>query len=200
MNLGEVCFPDPNHGVRCRDDVDCKAGDYCDAQGACRVDDRAGCDICGACTSNEECGERGLCYGLCNAEVGQCTRVCQDDGDCPGDSTCKEVDTGWRSFKFCTAPSAPGDEICTPEYQCEVACREDVPCGSGEVCERGSCVPAPEDEGNSSTDDDADNGEEGSEVGMVAGCQSTPSGDSMLFGLMALLLCVRLRRRQRQRA
>ena len=194
-NLGEVCFPDPNHGVRCRDDVDCKAGDYCDAQGACRVDDRAGCDICGACTSNEECGERGLCYGLRNADVGQCTRVCQDDDDCPGDSTCKEVDTGWRSYKFCTAPTAPGDEICAPEYQCEVACRDDVPCGSGEVCERGACVPAPEDEASSSDSDDADSGGDQSEVGTVVGCQSTPAGDSMLFGLLAFL-CFRLRRRQ----
>ena len=188
-NLGEVCFPEPNHGVRCRGDVDCKVGDYCD-DGACRVDDRDGCAICGACTSNEECGERGLCYGLRNADVGQCTRVCQDDGDCPGDSTCKEVNTGWRSFKFCTAPTAPGDEICTSEYQCNVACRADVPCDGGEVCERGTCVPAPATETDSSDDNEGGND---ADAGMIASCQSTRSSGGFWVGMLALL-CIRLRR------
>lgn len=196
-NLGEVCFPDPNFGVRCRDDVDCKLGDYCDASGACRVDDRDGCSICAACTSNDECGERGICYGLRNADIGQCTRVCQDDEDCPGDATCKEVNAGFSTFKLCTAPSAPGDEICTTEYQCEVPCRNDVPCGADEVCESGACVPAPAGNDAPAADNDAD---DATDVGMLAGCQGVAAPDALVFGWLAtIFLGLGLRRRHGSR-
>lgn len=186
-NLGTACFPDEGYGVVCATDDDCAAGDYCGPDGSCRVDDRGGCAVCEACTSDEECGPRGICYGLRNADVGQCTRVCQSDDDCPGDSRCGEVEARFGTLNVCTAPGAAAGEVCDSSFQCEVACRDDVPCPDGKACEDGACVAV--DEPAPPGGNDPKGVQEGG-----CGCRET-SPESLLpfLGLLGLLL-VRRRR------
>jgi MYXO-CTERM domain-containing protein len=144
--FGPMCFPDAGFGVECQIDDDCKLGDYCSAEGACRVDDRNGCSTCNVCETREDCGPNARCFIPEDQDSGSCTRRCDDDADCSGDSVCAPVDTRFGPVPMCSDPNASDDPsvLCTESYVCEVECREDVPCGSNELCEQGECVPTPE--------------------------------------------------------
>ncbi len=144
--FGPMCFPDTGYGIDCQIDDDCKLGDYCTAEGVCRVDDRSGCTTCEICETREDCGPNARCFIPDNQDSGQCTRRCNDDADCAGDSLCRPVDTRFGPVPMCVDPSAAEDPsvLCTEDYVCEVACREDVPCANNELCDQGECVPAPE--------------------------------------------------------
>jgi subtilisin family serine protease len=139
-----MCFPNEGYGVFCTTDLDCTEGDYCASNNACRLDDREDCPICRPCTSNDDCGTRGICFGVPDEGEGVCTRACVTDNDCAGDGVCRLVDVGFGSAALCTAPGELAeDTICRDDFVCEVACRDDVPCPHGEVCEDSVCVPAP---------------------------------------------------------
>lgn len=146
QGFGPMCFPNAGFGVECAIDDDCKLGDYCTAEGSCRVDDRDGCLTCRQCQTRADCGENARCFLPEGEEYGACTSRCNNDADCGGTSVCGPVETRWGTVNMCVSPSGdrPLDEICTQDFVCEVACRDDVPCPSGERCESGACEALPE--------------------------------------------------------
>ena len=188
-----ICVPNPGHGDVCAADRDCQFGDYCAPSGVCRVDDRAGCDVCEACEDSSSCGGRGACVGTNNGtEIGVCAWGCGDGDACPGNSVCQRVPRGGGFIDLCLAPGTPAagataQDICV-SYSCEVACRDDVPCPDGQVCDDGACVPAAPDAGP--TDLDGFN-VGGGGTSSCLGCQNAPAG------LWALLLVLLARGRRR---
>lgn len=142
-----VCLPDPGFADECDSDLDCQRGDYC-RDGRCDLDDRAGCDVCASCASDDDCAGRGVCIGLSDDGVGQCAWGCGDADRCPGDSVCREVNARRGTIEVCLSPEGGVEEAdrCDPSYQCAVACRDDVPCADGLVCNEGACQEAPPDD------------------------------------------------------
>ncbi len=183
-----VCLPNPGHADTCSSDLDCQTGDYC-KDGACRLDDRGGCDICSACASDDDCAGRGVCIGLQNDGVGQCAWACEDSDPCPGDSVCRAVDARHGQLKVCLSPEGGTDEAtrCDPSYTCSVACRDDVPCPDGKICQSGACVV------------DVTPGD-GKNVGVAGGgchCGASSGADgAAALALLALFGALRRRRRR----
>jgi MYXO-CTERM domain-containing protein len=148
-----VCVPDEGHGDVCASDADCQFGDYCAAiengQGRCRIDDRAGCDVCQPCNDSSECGGRGVCIGTNNGQnAGVCSVACDDFEACPGNSECREYATRRGTVLACLGTASAFDagatavDLCA-DFVCEVGCRDDIPCDDGFVCKDGTCVVAP---------------------------------------------------------
>jgi subtilisin family serine protease len=171
-----ICLPDPGFADRCSTDLECQTGDYC-VDGRCRLDDREGCDICNTCTSNEDCLGRGVCIGLRGDGIGECVWACGDTDPCPGDSVCRAIENRFGDLEVCISPRGGRTEAdrCDPDYTCKVACRDDVPCRPGQVCEAGTCVAAPPE------DPDLPPGVSG------GGC-TCASGSGLPFGLALLAL------------
>jgi subtilisin family serine protease len=199
-----VCVPDPGHGDECTSDFDCQLGDYCaesDAgPGHCRIDDRAGCDICKPCNDSSECGGRGTCIGTNNGEnPGVCSVACDDGEPCPGNSECRELITRRGTIMAClgTIPSFADDDtaldLCV-DFVCEVDCRDDVPCDDGLVCKDGTCVAQGDDDDDQQTGDE-DNGDATTIMG-CASCQAAGGDASLGLGLALASLLVRRRRRR----
>lgn len=178
-----VCVPLPGFGDECETDLECQTGDYC-KDGSCRLDDRAGCDICNTCATDEDCAGRGVCIGASDDGIGQCAWSCDDSDPCPGDSVCRAVEARRGEINVCMSPNGgvTEEDRCDPSYQCAVACRDDVPCGEGLVCEDGECVEAPPD--------DIDPPDIG---GSCLGCAQSDVAPLGL-GLVALLVARRRRR------
>jgi uncharacterized protein (TIGR03382 family) len=181
-----VCFANEGFGVGCESDFDCALGSYCTSDGTCRMDDREGCTVCNACTSDDECGSRGLCAQGEDEEFGECVQACGPNGKCPGDSVCRTVEgRRGQTFELCLSPEESGveDRYCAADYTCEVPCREDLPCWV--------------DEDESSADDGLNKQDE--KAGFAAlGCSSSsnaPAGWAVLTLFFAALL-----RRRRLRA
>jgi subtilisin family serine protease len=203
-----ICVPNPGHADRCTLDADCQAGDYCDPTGDCRYDDRAGCDICTACTTSDDCGGRGACVGTLAADgstqPGVCATTCDDGERCPGDAACRSVDVyaqgrnGVRiqTLQVCLADGVPDFVGATPQdfcedFSCAVACRADVPCAGSEVCTDGVCGAAPaEGEGEGEAADISLGG-----GGLRCGGCDASGPDASLLGLGLLGLLSRRRRR-----
>jgi subtilisin family serine protease len=198
-----ICVPNPGHADDCSRDADCQVGDYCDPSGACRYDDRAGCDICSSCTTSADCGGRAVCIGTLTdqgeRQAGVCATACDDGEACPGDSTCRQVDifNGRRpqTLQACLDDRVPDFDGARPQdycdgFVCEVACRDDVPCENpGDVCTAGVCAPPKGGEGEGEAEPLTLGG--GAHCG---GCSSS-GVDVSLFGLGALALALRRRRR-----
>lgn len=184
-----VCLPQPGFGTTCDEDLDCPQGDYCKG-GACVLDDRAGCNVCGACTTHEECGLGGYCTGLRDSDVGTCTKLCRTNDDCPGESACVDWDDGRGGERVCgsNVPAEPGD-FCAAGWTCEVECRDDVPCEDGKVCDDGACVPDVHGGDAGSSDDGGD----GVVTGSGCGCASSEGGSLLWLGVLLVGL---VRRRQ----
>jgi MYXO-CTERM domain-containing protein len=184
-----VCLPNPGFADVCDSDVDCQFGDYCDG-GHCRLDDRDGCDICKTCATSEDCDGRGICIGARDDGIGQCVWGCTDSDPCPGDSVCRTIDGGFGPLQVCLSPNGGTDEAtrCDPDYSCTVACRDDVPCGDGEVCDEGVCVPAPPDDGGGD--------EPPGPSGGGCACGATSTNDGVVLAA-ALMLVAGVRRRRR---
>lgn len=201
-----LCVPNPGHADRCTGDFDCQAGDYCDAEGDCRYDDRAGCDICSGCSTSAECGGRGVCIGTLdeegNSQLGVCTTACDDGEACPGDASCRSTTVYSRGrqgvrtqvLEVCLDDRVPDFEGGTVHdycegFTCEVPCRADIPCADGLVCNAGTCEapPAP-------PVDDTPLALGGGGV-RCDGCTAS-GGDLSAFGI-ALLALLRRRRRRR---
>lgn len=147
-----VCLPNSGHADKCASDVDCQLGDYCkldsaspDGVGACVLDDRDGCDICGTCATDLDCAGRGVCIGTRDDGIGECSWACGDADACPGDSVCREVEAQFGTLFVCLSPNggAQPENRCDPDYRCQVACRDDVPCARGSSCVDGACVDDP---------------------------------------------------------
>ena len=188
-------FPDTNFGVACRIDDDCVRGEYCNEAGQCAWDDREGCDICKPCFNSDECGLQQACIGSDpdTGTPGGCITACAEDGACPGDSVCREVETDWGRFDFCLSPEGGADgSYCDYSWSCEVACRDDVPCPEGEQCNAGVCEDIPED------NDEPQDGD-GVKAQSECSCSTTHAGRGAaapLWGLVILggLLFSRRRR------
>ncbi|MBI1949333.1 MAG: S8 family serine peptidase [Deltaproteobacteria bacterium] len=142
-----VCLPNPGFGDTCDTDLECQRGDYC-SDGRCELDDRAGCDVCKTCASDDDCVGRGVCIGLSDDGIGQCAWACGDADLCPGDSVCRTVNARRGDIDVCLSPNGGVEEAdrCDPAYTCAVACRDDVPCAEGQVCSGGVCELAPPDD------------------------------------------------------
>ncbi len=138
-----LCFPDPTFGTQCTSNLNCPPGDYCGPDGLCRPDDRTGCSVCQQCDLDEDCGVDSICFRVSFNQPGRCSRGCQVDDNCPGDSVCRQVQRRSGPVTVCLSPSDNPATVCESGYSCTVACRDDVACGAGEVCENATCVPAP---------------------------------------------------------
>jgi Synergist-CTERM protein sorting domain-containing protein len=83
-------------------------------------------------------------------------------------------------YDVCISPWFYEGPACDPDWTCEVACRDDLPCAEGEICtELGVCLPWTEPE-----PEDEDDGD---------GCAAVPIS---AWGLMAVLPLVWRRRRR----
>jgi len=101
-------------------EVECPAGEVCQADGTCK----APCDGV-TCPLGQVC-RVGACVDPCDGVVCDTGQVC-DAGVCKGD---------------CDCTPCPGGETCMPDGSCvDTACRN-VQCAGGEVCLGGACVDA----------------------------------------------------------
>ena len=137
-----LCFPDADHRPTCSDDLACLGHYYCAPDGACHIDDRAGCDICATCEEDVDCLAVEICTDFGGFGGRRCFRRCAEDVDCPGDAVCREVIP--QQFYCASAESGPLGEPCNYSYSCTVPCRVDLPCAAGEVCVEKRCEPAAE--------------------------------------------------------
>jgi hypothetical protein len=199
-----ICVVNEGHADVCASDADCQAGDYC-VDGRCRIDDRAGCDICTTCTTSADCGGRGVCIGTNNgSQPGVCATACDDGEKCPGNATCRTVtlQNGRRTqdVQACLDGDVPDFDGATAQdycegFVCEVACRDDVPCpNAADVCTDGVCGPPPaEGEGE---DDGIDPAaiELGGGGPRCSGCSAGGADMGLFVGLCALALGRRRRR------
>lgn len=205
-----ICHPEVAFGEECTADLDCPEGDYCFG-GRCELDDRAGCPVCEVCDSHSACGVGGYCAGLGrNSVSGICTRFCTSSAQCPGTSECVEWDSGRGQVQVCASSVRDDDgSLCAAGWQCEVPCREDLPCGAGEACVAGACEPGATSAGDSgagnpageAVDEDEDEDESGTAA--VAGCHTGQStggaGPALALGLLMFLRsCRRVTRGQRR--
>ena len=154
----------------CIDDLDCvihEDGDacngtlYCDAEGACSVDE----DTIVECPESEEfCKEY-----LCEKSTGNCYPAnkpqgvpCEDDDPCTLDEWC-EAGTCIGLPLNCNDGNPCTDEICVPGEGCSVTfndnpCNDGDPCTWPDACYEGVCVgPVFDcDDGNPCTQDSCD--------------------------------------------
>ncbi|MBN2362446.1 MAG: S8 family serine peptidase [Deltaproteobacteria bacterium] len=142
------CFPDAGFGITCQRPEDCGLGAYCNSDGNCRIDDRTGCLACAPCETADDCGPVAACLDLQDGSQPRCAIPCRVNDSCPGDAICREVTyiirDRERTQRLCVSPdTGPEGEWCDPGYVCQVACRDDVPCPAGQVCDQGVCVLAP---------------------------------------------------------
>lgn len=190
-----LCFADTGFGVQCQIDADCKKGDYCRADGTCRIDDRQGCFACNPCQSDDECGGFGYCYDTNDDGGSRCYTPCSSAGDCPGDSVCRDVTLRRGTLRACVSPDPGSDTLnCDPDYSCSVPCRDDVPCPSGQVCDEtaGTCATAPEPDAGVSETADA-----GTTDPEPRGCECSGSSQGLTSALALLALCALVRRHRR---
>ena len=126
----------------CGSDADCPGDQICD-NGTCRVD--ADCTICAECSGQDDCGGAGFTCAETGFTPPFCTKVCNSQADCPGDSQC--FDTG-QGFAVCLNPQAASGQICPDTYVCTDdgggttnPC-DGVTCPSGQSCNpsTGQCV------------------------------------------------------------
>ena len=86
-------------------------GDACDD-----VDDRSrggDCPVCDQCSNNQECGGAPyLCAGTNNGGI--CTRQCNNNGDCPGNTSCFQVNGG----RVCLNSNANQIGVCGQGFVC----------------------------------------------------------------------------------
>jgi hypothetical protein len=104
---------DDGGGYYCNNDYQCAAGCWCGADGTCVES--------GYCSSDAECPEGTHCDPArqsCTGNGGACT----SDADCPFGSYCDEA-----------------SGVCVGSWTCE----NDAQCGTGYVCQDGTCVPIP---------------------------------------------------------
>ncbi|HWV37788.1 MAG TPA: matrixin family metalloprotease [Vulgatibacter sp.] len=100
----------------CRTHLECGEEQWCDG-GRCR-NKPTGCTICDECVRDSDCGA-GSAYWCVDVGMGSnvCTKTCNTDDDCDGDSSCYEVGSG--RFKLCFAPGLEnGSDACPANYLC----------------------------------------------------------------------------------
>ncbi len=117
-HLGEAC-------ASCRNDLDCKGGEWC-LSGQCNpcVDDRRcgiRCETCG--------GDKPYCFGSQVADTAICVR-CNEDSECPG-GTCNAMTHACEPA--CGASCAGGTPYCYG-MAC-VECYADTQCPCGGTCD-----------------------------------------------------------------
>ncbi len=117
-HLGEAC-------ASCRNDLDCKNGDYClsGACNSCIVDQRCGerCEACG--------DDKPFCFGSQVASSAVCVR-CTEDAQCPG-ATCDP--TTHACSQVCQASCSPEAPYCYGNSCIE--CFADTQCPCGGTCD-----------------------------------------------------------------
>lgn len=126
----------------CTADSDCIGAQVC-IEGACVIE--ADCSICQPCSTADDCGgTEFVCAGADATTEGICTKLCDTDADCPGDSLCWAFEG--EDFQLCLNPDADTSGVCDAGYVCTgIDACDGVTCGSGEVCNpaTGACEEAP---------------------------------------------------------
>ena len=87
---------------------------------ACRpaLEGRGGsCAVCDPCYVDEDCGDGGLCY-LTTDAVGVCTRSCESDDTCPGQTVC--VSDGTDGFCLPGSADLAAGTLCGDRFVCDV--------------------------------------------------------------------------------
>lgn len=135
---GFICEPEPQlenrlclPGARCREDTDCPLGHRCDAQrGACHLAVKR--DLCGACTSDEQCPDGGICVRARSTGERFCSIPCQNSRDCPHGFGCRSLTHEGVSYDGETHPRQciPEGESCQAQKPLCSPCRGDWECGS----------------------------------------------------------------------
>ena len=158
------------------------------------VDDGA-CHVCEPCSRGDECAS-GFCAQVNGASF--CSRACEQDSDCRGNSRCAEL----SGMKLCINPDISEGGLCNEAYSCEASL--EPPEGGAMVVggEEPAGVEAPQgatsDGGASETEGGAQGsqaeGDEKEATSDDTGCQGTRGPVSPLtLALIALALVARRR-------
>ncbi|MBA2665153.1 MAG: CAP domain-containing protein [Bradymonadaceae bacterium] len=76
------------------------------------------CPTCEACTTNDDCGQGGLCATLSDGRA-VCTSPCDDDTDCNGEATCVAARSsdGAKRYGLCLSDDT-ANEVCPENWSC----------------------------------------------------------------------------------
>ena len=103
-NPTDMCFPEPTFRASAISRR-LSLGRILQPRGLCVWDDRAGCESCQLCSSDEACGVRGICWGKTRKYEGICTVLCAPPNyTCPGNSMCREIIQEGESHFLCLSP------------------------------------------------------------------------------------------------
>jgi MYXO-CTERM domain-containing protein len=133
------CVPDEAYRKACEAHADCPTGEHC-LDATCQPDTLAGaCPACATCTTDTDCGPEHQCLALPGGW--RCTRACEADADCAGDSVCRDV-AGQEGLR-CVSPGDDRIEPCAADWRCtaEGRCQSDDDCDEG-ACTEGFCPGA----------------------------------------------------------
>lgn len=135
---GAVCVPEPSlgnriclPGTRCSDDEDCPLGHRCDSETrVCHLAVER--DLCGACTTDTQCPEGGICVRVRATGERFCSRPCADDEDCPNGFGCRALVQDGVAYDGRGAPRQciPLAETCNARKPLCSPCAGDAECGS----------------------------------------------------------------------
>lgn len=144
-NYNPQCVPDPTFEQGCEVSLTCPGGMFC-IDGTCRVDtERRGCDVCGPCLEDSDCGPGSRCVDLARGK--RCLVPCEFGGranQCPGDSVCADVPGPLD--EHCVNPDWRVKGFCPAAYRCEVEnrCYQDGDCPEGVTCGEDNFCDLPE--------------------------------------------------------
>lgn len=135
---GFICQPEPHletrlclPGARCDGDTSCPLGHRCDeARGVCHL--AVARDLCGACTTDEQCPEGGICVRARSTGERFCSSPCESSRDCPSGYGCRALTQGERRFDGSERPRQciPEGETCQAQRSLCSPCAGDWECGS----------------------------------------------------------------------
>lgn len=104
----------------CRTNLDCAEGSSC-IGGSC--EEPIDCTICDDCEALDECGTGSLPYHCvpwgAGMLEGRCSKNCESDADCDGDSVCGVFAVGSAQYRGCVAPRSTPADFCPADYLCE---------------------------------------------------------------------------------
>ncbi len=196
---GGVCVP------RCEFNDDCISGFACRVCDGLCVSVNNPAQPGDVCTDDGDCGLGQTCIRVsASSDVRMCSQACGLGCQmCPGNSTCHPVPTAGNQFfclRNCSGPATcPVGLVCSnlaTGRACLPPCQSDRDCAVGTICDLGSCTVPMLDGGCGLLCQSEDSGiimkpkpkDAGVGGGGSGGCGCNSSPESLLFGLMGLIL------------